>query len=82
MAEFFSPKFYSSGRHSGVLAPLMAVPEAAMYEDACLVLRKHNIWLSGQRLYVESKPEALGVQQFSSFQFRLGILAHNPGHHA
>lgn len=52
----------------------MAVPETAMYKDACLVLSEHNIWLPDQRPYVESKPEALGVQQFSNFQFGPGIL--------
>lgn len=81
-AELLSPEFYSSSWHCGVSTTLMAVPETAMHEDACLVLSEHNIWLPDQRPYVESKPEALGVQQFSNFQFGPGILPPNLGHHA
>jgi hypothetical protein len=45
--NLFGPKFWPRRRHSEEWA-VMAVPEAAMYQDDRMIFRKHNIRLAGK----------------------------------
>lgn len=77
--EFKSRK----GRWSGCVATaLMAVPKAAMHEDDCVMLRKHEVRSPGDILRMQPVTEATCMKRPPKHQFGLRVLSLDPGHHA
>ena len=46
-AYFLKPEGCVCFGNDKILTALVPVPETAIYENHCLVLRKHNIWFPG-----------------------------------
>jgi len=58
----------------------MAVPEAAVHQDYCLVLRENNVRLTREVAPPERKPIAHSVNRRAHSKFRGGISATYPRH--
>lgn len=59
----------------------MAVPEAAMHEDDCVMLRKHEVGSPGDILRMQPVTEAARMKCPPKHQFGLRVLPLDPGHH-
>lgn len=58
------------------------MPEAALYKHHRSELRKDQVWSSRKRCYVQSEPEASGVQRSSDATLRFGVACPDTRHHA
>jgi hypothetical protein len=71
--DFFSPELLSAFWPFEQMA-IMAVPEAPINENNCLISRKDQVGLSRQFAVVQSKSKAASVETLPDHHFRLGIL--------
>lgn len=79
--ELRLPEFRAGGWDGGVAAARMAMPEAAMYENDCPVLRKYEIRSTRKALRVQLVAEASGMHRAAKSHFGPRVLASDPGHH-
>jgi hypothetical protein len=80
--ELGSPEIRASSRSGREAAPGVPVPEATMHEDGRPVFREYQIGPAGETLRMQAVPESQRVQGPPECQFRLRVLAADPGHHA
>ncbi len=60
----------------------MAVEKASMNEKNCLVLRKHDIWLSGKVRTMKPEAKTKEMEKRTDLQFWPGILRTDHAHYA
>lgn len=58
----------------GIPATRMPVPEAAMYKDNCLILRKHYVGLTNHLANILPEPEPSSKQSLTKLYLNRGIL--------
>mgnify|MGYP005844136287 CR=1 FL=1 len=61
---------------------VVAVPEAAVYQDQGAVLREGNVRLPGKFVVVDSEPEALSMKGGTNQHFGFGVFALDAAHHS
>ena len=61
-------------------ASVMTMPEASVHEDACPVLRQHDVRRSRQLPHIHPEPESLSMQPPAHLQLRGGVLSSDSGH--
>lgn len=76
------PELRSCFREHTPLATRMAVPEAAVHEDDCLVFGKHNIRPAREIADVLPEPKASFVEQRSDCLFNPGLFPSHARHGA
>lgn len=81
LRKFLLPEFRIGLRRCCVSATLMPMPETAMYENGDPISRKHQVRFSRQ-FGMKSVAKPSPVKKSPHRQFRPGILATNPRHHA
>ena len=59
----------------------MAMPEASVHENDCLVFREHEIRLSGEVPAMQAKPETTPMEGRSDRQLRFRVAPANARHH-
>jgi hypothetical protein len=57
------------------------MPEAAMNENADVVARKHYVWPTRKPPRMQSKPEAMPMEQLPDLHLGRCIAAADSGHH-
>ena len=77
---FLFPEWGVALGHYKVFAALVAVPEAAVDEDDCLVLAQYNVWGAGQALDIYAVAVAMGMEVTAHNQLGLGVLALDARH--
>jgi hypothetical protein len=78
--EFFPPEGRPRFWHGGVLAPFVAVPEAAVDKDHGVPSWQDDVRLTGQVLTGQCEAESVAVQQGSDASFRAGVVAPDATH--
>lgn len=58
------------------------MPEAAVNENADVVAREYDIWLTWKLTRMQAIPEAMFVQQLPDLHLGRCVAATNGGHHA
>jgi len=81
-AKLGLPEFRSRLGHSPIAATRVVVPKATMHKDCYLVLRQHNVGVSGKIAAMKTKAKPHLVQSRSHDPFGLGALGLDPRHHA
>lgn len=79
--ELSLPEIWIRGWRSGVAAPIMSMPKAAMDEHDSTILRQNDIWFSRQVFRGDAISQAMRMQIFSDNQFGLRVTPPNAGHH-
>ncbi|MEH6742030.1 MAG: hypothetical protein V7660_01085 [Hyphomonas sp.] len=82
LAELLLPEFRTGCRGRGVSAASMTMPETSMHEDSDLSFSHHDVRATWKFSIMQAITIAMGVKRASQGQFRFGVLATNPGHHA
>ena len=77
---FLLPEWGIAFGHYKVFATLVAVPEAAVDEDDCLVLAQYYVGGAGQALDVYAVAVAMGMEVTAHNQLRFGVLALDARH--
>ena len=77
---FLSPKWDVALGHYKVFATLVAVPEAAVDEDDCLVFAQYYVWGAGHALDVYAVAVAMGMEVTAHNQLGFGVLALDARH--
>lgn len=80
--ELCLPEISSRRWCRGITASFVTMPEASMHEDRRTVPRQHQIGSALHLSGMKSETETAGVQFSSKQQFRLGVPAPYPRHHA
>lgn len=80
--EFPLPELLIGPGGGCVAAAFMSVPEAAMDEYHCPVLREHKVGGAGQRLHMKSIAKPSGEKKGAKRSLRPGVLSANARHHA
>lgn len=78
--EFLFPELAVGGWGTRIFAPLMPVPETAIYENDRFVPGQHNIRTPRQVFPLDAEPIAKAVQQFPEQNFRLSVPPLDGGH--
>jgi hypothetical protein len=82
VGEFPEPEPNIGLRRVAVAAPLVSMPEAAVYEDNGPVFGKYNIRLSRKACAVKSESQALTMKPPTDNAFGDCVSAPDAGHHA
>lgn len=81
-SEFCLPELLASGRGSGVWAPDVAVPEAAVNEAHGSESTKDEIGGTRKPAVVQTVPQTTCVESPAESNFGYSVPASNPCHHA
>jgi DNA (cytosine-5)-methyltransferase 1 len=79
--KFRLPELGTGRWAGGVTAPFMAMPEAAVHEDDCVKLGKHEVWPSRNPAGMKPETKAARVQGAPESEFRLRVLPPYSRHH-
>ena len=77
---FLFPEWGVARGHYKVLATLVAVPEAAVDEDDCLVLAQHNVGCAGKPADIYLVTVAVSMQVAAYDHLGLGVPVLNVRH--
>lgn len=80
--EFLTPELFVGSRNGCVATVFVPMPETAVNEYHCLVLREHKVRGAGQLPDVKSISEPSGKKNGAKCSFRPSVLSANARHHA
>jgi len=78
--DFFGPEF-CPGCRQPEKTTVMAMPEATVNEDDCIIHGQHNVRSSGKFFDIDQVAEPAGEQLFPEEQLGFCIFASDTGHH-